>query len=181
GYPGMVSRSKAGFSRRWGLFDEEPAWRSRPASDLRGRDASRCGHLRSNTAEAVQEQTRTEGEKGAASSQSEGGGEKGRPQPQWTGSLGLANGQRHGLWRDTQIASGFVSGGLARGAGTAADPGGTGPRPAGQVPGQVFVHHRFECRPGLDHRGVLPKMVDRGRFQIEQAGDEDSRAATLVS
>ena len=33
---------------------------------------------------------------------------------------------------------------------------------------------------GLDHRGVLPKMVDRGRFQIEQAGDEDSSPATLV-
>ncbi len=62
-YPGMVSRSKAGFSRRWGLFDEESAWRSRPASDLCGRDASRCGHLRSNAAEAIQEQTRTEGEK----------------------------------------------------------------------------------------------------------------------
>ena len=52
------------FSRRWGLFDEESAWRSRPASDLCGRDASRCGHLRSNAAEAIQEQTRTEGEKG---------------------------------------------------------------------------------------------------------------------
>ena len=89
GYPGMVSRSKAGFPRRWGLFDEESAWRSRPASDLCRRDASRCGHLRSDAAEAIQEQTRTEGEKGAASSQSEGGREEGRRQSQWTADRGF--------------------------------------------------------------------------------------------
>ena len=55
-----------------------------------------------------------------------------------------------------------------------------GPRPAGQVRRQVSVHHRSECRLELGDCDVLPKMVDRGRLQSEQAGDEDSSSATLV-
>ena len=62
-----------------------------------------------------------------------------------------------------------------------ADLGGAGARSARQVRRQVPVQHRCECRLGLDHCGVLAEMVDRGRLQIEQAGDEDSISATLVS
>ena len=131
-------------------------------------------------AEAIQEQARTEGEEGTSSSQSEGGRQKGRPQPQWTGTVDLANGQSHGLRRDPQVAGAFVSGGLARGAWVGADSGGVGPRPAGQVRRQVSVHHRCECRLELGDFDVLPEMVDRGRLQSEQAGDEDSSSATLV-
>ena len=76
----------------------------------------------------------------------EGGREEGRRQPQWTGTVDLANGQSHGLRRDPQVAGAFVSGGLARGAWVGADSGGVGSRPAGQVRGQVSVHHRSGCR-----------------------------------
>ena len=95
GHPGMVPRSKAGFHRRRGLFGEQPARRSRPAGDLRRRDACRCGHLRSDRAEAIQEQAWTEAEEGPSSSQSQGGRQEGRRQPQWTGTVDLANGQSH--------------------------------------------------------------------------------------
>ena len=131
-------------------------------------------------AETIQEQARTQGAQGASLSQSEGGREKGRRQPRRTRPVDLANGQGNGLWRDAQVARGFVSSGLAGSVGADADLGGAGARSARQVRRQVPVHHRRECRLGLDHCGVLAEMVDRGRLQVEQAGDEDSIPATLV-
>ena len=64
--------------------------------------------------------------------------------------------------------------------GLAADSRGVGPRPAGQVRRQVSVHHGCECQVELGDFHVLAKMVDRGRLQSEQTGDEDSSPATLV-
>ena len=81
-----------------------------------------------------------------------------------------------------QVARGFVSSGLA---------GSVGARCRswwcwcailrGKFDDKYLFTHRCECRLGLDHCGVLAEMVDRGRLQIEQAGDEDSISATLVS
>ena len=74
----------------------------------------------------------------------------------------------------------FFSGGLARGAGIDADPGGAGPRPAGQVQGQVSAHHRSGGRTTVqvDHLAaasplgrhaeraayILPHTTPRGPF-----------------
>ena len=128
GHAGMVSRSKADFARRRGVFDEKLARRSRSASDLRRRHARRRGHLRSRAAETIEEPARTQVAQGTASSQSEGGREKGRLQPRRTRPVDLANGEGHGLRRDAQVARGFVSSGLAGSDGADADLGGAGAR-----------------------------------------------------
>ena len=119
-------------------------------------------------------------EKGPRLPEPERGRQESRWQPQWTGTVDLANHQSHGLRQDPQVAGAVVSGGLARGPWAGADSGGVGPRPAGQVRRQVSVHYRCGCRRKLGDFDVLPEMVDRGRFQIEQAGDEDSGSAPLV-
>ena len=52
--------------------------------------------------------------------------------------------------------------------------------PRGKFEDKYLFTTDRECRLELGDCGVLAKMVDRGRLQIEQAGDEDSSPATLV-
>jgi hypothetical protein len=81
-HPGMVSRSQAGFHRRRGVFGQPSAGGTRPPRNVRRRDACRCGHLRSGSAEATQEQAWPQAPQGAPLSPSQGSAPAGRRQPQ---------------------------------------------------------------------------------------------------
>ena len=52
--------------------------------------------------------------------------------------------------------------------------------PLGKFDDKYLFTTDRECRLELGDFDVLPEMVDRGRLQSEQAGDEDSSSATLV-
>jgi len=97
----------------------------------------------------------------------QGGYEKGRPQPNGNGPLGLAMGRNHGLRRDPPSPGPLLPSGVAEGVGLAADPGGTRARSGRQVQGYVLVHHRRGRRTLLGHRRLLSEVVHRGRFQSQ--------------